>query len=145
METTMTFTPIASTLGGVLIGLSASAMLVLNGKVAGISGIFGGALRPRAGDAFWRVLFLIGLLAGGGVVALVHPQAMSPSPRPMFVVALAGVLVGVGTYLGNGCTSGHGVCGMSRLSKRSIVATMTFMATGAVTVFLARVLFGGWS
>jgi uncharacterized membrane protein YedE/YeeE len=135
-----TFTPIASTIGGVLIGLAASAMLVLNGKVAGISGIFGGALWPRAKELLWRLLFLSGLLAGGVLAAVVHPESMSPSPRPMIVVAVAGLLVGIGTSLGNGCTSGHGVCGISRLSPRSIVATMTFMATGALTVFLARLL-----
>lgn len=132
------FTPVASLIGGALIGLSASAMLMLNGKVAGISGIVGGTLAPKRGDVAWRVLFLAGLFLGGAVFAILRPEALGASPRSLGIVAVAGVLVGIGTQLGSGCTSGHGVCGMSRLSKRSIVATLTFMAAGAATVFLLR-------
>ena len=132
------FTPLASALGGALIGLSASAMMLLNGRVAGISNIFGGILLPKGGDVAWRVLFVAGLLVGGAVLLLVRPQALGTSPAGPVVVALGGFLVGIGTRVGGGCTSGHGVCGVSRLSGRSILATMTFMATGVATVFLVR-------
>jgi hypothetical protein len=131
------FTPITATIGGILIGASASAMLLFNGKVAGISGIFAGVLRPVKGDTLWKVFFLAGLFVGGLLLRILDPHAYdfgiirSPS-----LLVLAGLLVGFGTRLGNGCTSGHGVCGISRLSARSIVATITFIATGAATVYL---------
>jgi uncharacterized membrane protein YedE/YeeE len=135
---TQNFTPFSSLAGGVLIGLAASLLLIASGRVAGISGIVGGLLAPRAGDRAWRLLFLSGLLGSGLVMAAITPSAMSASPRSLGWVAAAGVLVGVGTRLGNGCTSGHGVCGISRLAPRSLFATATFMATGILTATLLR-------
>jgi uncharacterized membrane protein YedE/YeeE len=131
------FTPIASLAGGLLIGASASALLLLNGRVAGISGIFSGTLAPRAGDVSWRVLFLGGLLAGGWLVARWSPVAIEAPRQPLVLTILAGLLVGFGTRLGGGCTSGHGLCGLSQMSLRSLFATVTFMAFGV----LAAVLF----
>jgi uncharacterized membrane protein YedE/YeeE len=124
--------------GGALIGLAALLLLFWNGRIAGISGIVAGVLRPAAGEVAWRVAFLGGLLTGGVLLAVVYPDALTLSaPRSLALVALAGVLVGYGTRLGSGCTSGHGVCGIGRLSPRSIVATLVFMATGALTVYVA--------
>lgn len=132
------FTPWTSLAGGVMIGTAAAMLLLLNGKIAGISGILGGLLRPRAGDIGWRVAFILGL-----VVAPLLYQLAAPLPSlqidagtPLLIVA--GLLVGVGTRYGSGCTSGHGVCGLSRLSPRSLVATAAFMAAGCVTVFVVR-------
>jgi hypothetical protein len=138
------FTPVPSLLGGVLIGLAASGLLAIDGRVAGISGIVGGLLRPRGGDVAWRVAFIAGLLAAGIVLGAVDPStlALTGAP-PLAVVGLAGLLVGFGTRLGSGCTSGHGVCGISRGSPRSIAATITFMLTGAITVWLTRACLGG--
>jgi len=134
------FTPWPALLGGVLIGLAASLFMLLNGRVAGISGIFAGALRPVRGDFAWRLLYVSGLVGGGIVTALLFPALAAKSTvdvrLPMVIVG--GVLVGFGARLSNGCTSGHGVCGLARLSPRSIVATVTFMATAAATVFVAR-------
>ena len=132
--------------GGALIGLSASLLLMLTGRIAGISGIVGGLMTSagRAKDeASWRLAFVIGLLAGGVALFVYRPQSFdgSATVNPL-LVGLAGVLVGVGTTLGNGCTSGHGVCGISRLSKRSIVATCIFMATGMLVTFVVRHLAG---
>jgi len=133
------FTPFASLIGGILIGLSASAMLLLDGKVAGISGIFAGVLRPVKGDLAWKACFTAGLLVGGFLLRFFLPQAFAFGiVRSWPVLVMAGLLVGFGTRLGNGCTSGHGVCGVSRLSTRSIVATATFMATGAATVLITN-------
>jgi uncharacterized protein len=133
------FTPFASLVGGVLIGLSASAMLLLDGKITGISGIVAGLLRPIRGETVWRACFVAGLFTGGLLLRLVLPGAFAFGiVRSWPALVLAGLLVGFGTRLGNGCTSGHGVCGVSRLSGRSIVATATFMATGALTVFIVN-------
>ena len=133
------FTPFSALLGGALIGLAASVMLLGAGRVAGISGIFGGLLEARAGDVAWRLAFVGGLLAAGVGAALFVPSAFaSDLVRPPLVLALAGVLVGYGTRLGNGCTSGHGVCGLSRFSLRSLANVLAFMAAGAATVFLLR-------
>jgi uncharacterized membrane protein YedE/YeeE len=138
------FTPLASLLGGVLIGLSASAMLLLDGKIAGISGILAGVLKPVKGDTLWRVCFLTGLLAGGLLLKEFLPGAFEFGLiRPFPLLAIAGLLVGFGTRLGSGCTSGHGVCGISRLSPRSLVATATFIFTGALVVYLLNHLAGG--
>jgi uncharacterized membrane protein YedE/YeeE len=136
----MSFTPLASLAGGALIGVSASLMLLLDGRVAGISGILGGAVRPGRGDTGWRVAFLAGLVAGAIALALLHPAAITASDTGVAlpIVVGAGLLVGVGTQLGSGCTSGHGVCGISRLSVRSMVATLTFMVTGAVAAFVVQ-------
>jgi uncharacterized membrane protein YedE/YeeE len=131
------FTPFASLFGGILIGLSASAMLLLDGKIAGISGILAGVLKPVKSDTLWRVFFLGGLFTGGLLLRICLPGAFDFGIiRPLPLLAVAGLLVGFGTRLGSGCTSGHGVCGMSRLSPRSFVATATFIATGALTVYL---------
>jgi uncharacterized membrane protein YedE/YeeE len=134
------FTPLASLVGGALIGLSASALLVLNGRVAGISGIVGGLLQPRRGEVAWRIAFVCGLLVGGLVTARLVPGSIVPRQgvAPTMLVAIAGLLVGFGTALSGGCTSGHGVCGLSRFSKRSLVAVATFMATGGLAAFVVR-------
>lgn len=137
------FTPLPALAGGAMIGLSASLFLLTHGKVAGISGLFGGLLAPWSKDSPSRLAFIAGLVVSGLVAYLLAPGLIAPPPpsRSLVVIALAGLLVGFGTRLGNGCTSGHGVCGLSRLSWRSLIATVTFIAAGAVTV----ALFGGVS
>ena len=139
------FTPIASTLGGLMIGLAAAGLLLFSGRIAGISGIAGGLLsRPPRGDIAWRFLFVAGLVAGGAAFAAFAPGAFVVAiDRPMLMLVAAGLLVGFGTRLGNGCTSGHGVCGVSRMSPRSLAATGAFMLTGALTVYLVEHVFGG--
>ena len=137
------FTPLAALLGGALLGLGASLLLLANGRVAGVSGILGGVLGPAPGDTLWRLMFLLGLVAAGAVAALVRPAAFGGPAPSVLTVAVAGFLVGYGTRLGNACTSGHCVGGVSRLAPRSLVATATFMATGALTVFVTRHLLGG--
>ena len=135
------FTPIASTLGGVLIGLSATLMLLLHGRIAGISGIIGGGMEPRPGDVAWRALFLGGLVVGGTVTGVLWPSMLAVTvERSMAAVVLAGLLVGFGTRLGNGCTSGHGVCGISRGSPRSLASVLTFIAAGVVATTALRLL-----
>lgn len=119
--------------GGALIGLASAIVLLVHGRIAGISGILGRAADADGGRTF-RLGFLTGLVATGAILAAVHPAAFGAGVRGLPVLALAGVLVGFGTTLGNGCTSGHGVCGLPRLSPRSIVAVVTFMATAAITV-----------
>ncbi|MGO9452592.1 MAG: YeeE/YedE family protein [Candidatus Binataceae bacterium] len=139
------FTPIASLAGGVLIGLSASAMLLMNGKIAGISGIVAGVLRPVKDDTLWKSCFVAGLLAGGVLLKIFLPGAYDFGVvRPFGMLVVAGLLVGFGTRLSNGCTSGHGVCGISRLSPRSILATATFIATGAIVVYFVNHVMAGW-
>jgi uncharacterized protein len=138
------FTPFSALIGGVLVGLAASLVLLTHGRVAGISGIFGGVLRRGATDRAFRWSFIAGLLVTGMLTRAVYPAAFATRWMATLPVALAaGLLVGFGTQLGNGCTSGHGVCGLSRLSIRSFVATLTFMATGGATVFVVRHLLGG--
>ncbi len=138
------FTPFLSLAGGALIGLATSILLVANGRIAGISGIYAGALTGSSGPPRWRWLFVAGLLVGGAVLFGIVPAMFAvTTDRPLWAIALAGLAVGVGTRLGSGCTSGHGVCGISRLSRRSLVATATFLVTGGITVALARVLGGG--
>ena len=138
------FTPFAALFGGILIGLSASAMLLLEGKIAGISGICAGILQPAKGDTLWKSWFVAGLIAGGLPLRIFLPGAYDFGiARSYGVLAIAGLLVGFGTRLGNGCTSGHGVCGISRLSPRSIAATVTFIATGAIVVFIVNHVVGG--
>jgi len=132
------FTPGSALLGGVLIGAAASMLLLLNGRVAGISGIVGGLLRPRLGDAGWRIAFVAGLISAPLAYALFTDLPPVRVDASYGALGVAGLLVGVGTRYGSGCTSGHGVCGLSRLSLRSLVATATFMAAGFATVFVAR-------
>ena len=136
------FTPWSALAGGVLIGVAAAMFLLLNGRVAGISGIVGGLLKPVGGDVGWRVAFVIGLMLAPlvyGLFATLPRLQIDASPVALIV---AGLLVGVGTRYGSGCTSGHGVCGLSRLSPRSLVATLSFMGAGFATVFVIRHLFG---
>jgi uncharacterized protein len=131
-------------LGGLLIGTSVTLMLLLHGRVTGITGIMVGATFERTtGDWLWRVVFLSGLVAGGALMMPMLPESFrgAPHANPTILVA-AGLLVGFGTRLGNGCTSGHGVCGVSRFAPRSLVATASFMLSGVVTVLVARHLFG---
>ncbi len=138
------FTPVPAFIGGALIGLSASLFLLGHGRVAGISGLYGSIFRRGAANKMLAMWFVAGLVLAGFVVRLVHPAAFASTWTPSLPLALvAGLVVGVGTQLGNGCTSGHGVCGISRLSIRSLVATVTFMATGGITVFLVRHVLGG--
>lgn len=132
------FTPWPALIGGVLIGLAAAMFVLLNGRIAGISGVMGGLFKPTQGDVAWRAVFVLGLVAAPSVYAL-----FSALPRPQVdaswaALAVAGLLVGVGTRYGSGCTSGHGVCGLARLSPRSLVATVTFMGAGFATVFAIR-------
>ena len=137
------FTPVSALVGGAVIGLAVSMFLLASGRVAGISGIVGGLLSPKPGDLAWRLSFLAGLLSVGLIAAAYAPASMSSSPsRGPVAMLVAGVVVGYGTRLGNGCTSGHGVCGLSRFSVRSLAATLTFMFTGMVTVTAVRVLGG---
>lgn len=142
------FTPWQSLAGGQLIGLAASWLLLVNGRIAGISGIVGRLLQPRAGEIAWRLAFLIGLLLATPLALLVAPSLapahhLSVAPRAGWgMVILAGLLVGFGTRLGNGCTSGHGICGLAHLSRRSLAAVLTFMASGAATVFISRHVLG---
>lgn len=125
--------------GGVLIGTSATFFLLSNGRIAGISNILAGLWTPAVNGLAWRLAFILGLLAGGWTLRAVHPEAFGPSPAGSWpVLAVAGFLVGFGARLANGCTSGHGVCGLSRRSWRSLAATLTFMATGMATVFVVR-------
>lgn len=130
------FTPFSALTGGLFIGLAALILLLANGRISGISGITSGLLIPSVKDKTWRALFLLGLVFGCILAVFFGTnKPVSPSGSPE-LIAIAGLLVGIGTAVGNGCTSGHGVCGISRLSMRSLVATMTFMFTGALTVFL---------
>lgn len=132
------FTPWSALAGGALIGLAASLLILLNGRVAGISGILGGLLRPAPRDMAWRVAFLIGLVAAPWLYATFGKLPTVRVDASEGVLIAAGLLVGLGTRYGSGCTSGHGVCGLSRLSARSLAATLTFMAAGFVTVYVAR-------
>jgi hypothetical protein len=137
------FTPLSALIGGFLIGVAAAALVLVSGRIAGVSGIIGGLLQLKAGDTGWRAAFLAGLVAAPLLYQLftalpeIHVEAGWPT------LILAGVLVGVGTRYGSGCTSGHAVCGLSRLSPRSLMATLAFMGTGFVTVYLVRHVLAG--
>ena len=134
----------AALLGGALIGVAAGALFFFNGTLTGVSGIVSGALRGRSRGSWWQWAFVVGLVAGGLVLRFVRPEAFADPPlarAPM--LGIAGVLVGFGARVGNGCTSGHGVCGIARGSRRSIVATLTFMTAAAVTVYLVDHVLGG--
>jgi hypothetical protein len=138
------FTPWSSAAGGIMIGAAAAMLVLLNGRIAGVAGIIGGVLRPAGGDLAWRLAFIIGLLVAPVVYVAFVTDPAPPTIEASYPVLLAaGLLVGAGTRYGSGCTSGHGVCGLSRLSPRSLAATLTFMAAGFVTVFVVRHLLAG--
>jgi uncharacterized membrane protein YedE/YeeE len=136
------FTPWSSLAGGALIGLAATLFILLNGRIAGISGVIGGLLRPVRGDVFWRVSFVAGLVVAPLLFQSVFDLPKVDIDAGTATLIVAGLLVGVGTRYGSGCTSGHGVCGLSRRSPRSLVATAAFMVSGFLTVFAVRHLFG---
>lgn len=136
------FTPWMSLAGGILIGLSAALFVLFNGRIAGISGILGGLLQWPKGDIAWRTAFLLGLIGAPLVYSLFAPLPAVRVDAGSVTLVVAGLLVGIGTRYGAGCTSGHGVCGISRLSPRSLVATAAFMAAGFATVFIVRHLIG---
>lgn len=135
------FTPWASLVGGALIGVGAMLLILFNGRIAGVSGIVGGLLAPKKGDIGWRLAFIGGLIAAPLVWQLFSTLPTLEIDGSFLMMALAGLIVGIGTRYGSGCTSGHGVCGVSRLSPRSIVATLLFMTTGFVTVYVIRHIF----
>jgi len=135
------FTPWASLIGGLLLGVASAAFILINGRILGISGILGGLLPPKVGDISWRVAFLLGMLAAPTVFMALVPAGFASEPRidaGFWTVIAAGLLVGIGTRYASGCTSGHGVCGLSRLSPRSLVATLSFMGTGFFIVYIVR-------
>ncbi len=138
------FTPVSALLGGFLIGLAAAVLFLANGRIAGISGILGNLLSPTKNDVAWRVVFLLGLVMGTMLWRVVDPSdqgiAVTASVPTLII---GGLLVGLGTRIGGGCTSGHGVCGIARLSRRSITATAAFMGSAMITVYLARHVLGG--
>lgn len=137
------FTPWTALAGGILLGIASAAFILVNGRVLGISGILGGLLVPKRSDASWRVMFLLGLLLAPATLSLLAPGLIS-APRieaDNVAIVAAGLLVGLGTRYGSGCTSGHGVCGLSRLSPRSLVATLAFMVSGFAMVYVVRHLF----
>ena len=137
------FTPLSALIGGLLVGTAATLFVLFNGRIAGISGIVGGLLRPLAGDVAWRIAFVLGLLMAPLLYRLNAPLPTLQIDAGYPLLIVAGMLVGIGTRYGAGCTSGHGVCGLSRLSPRSGVATAVFMSAGFVTVFVVRHLLGG--
>jgi uncharacterized membrane protein YedE/YeeE len=137
------FTPFSALAGGALIGLAAVVLMLFQGRIAGISGIIGGVLSPKSGDVAWRVVFLLGLVGGAGLTGALFGLVPAAPVRSLALVAAAGALVGFGTRLGSGCTSGHGVCGIARLSTRSLLATGLFMTSAAAVVFVTRHVIGG--
>jgi uncharacterized protein len=145
MESVMAnFTPVSAAIGGALIGLSAVLLMLSTGRIAGISGIFSGLLNVRGEDRDWRIAFLAGLILAPVIAGLIgYGMAQPALPSNWIVIAVAGVLVGFGTRLGGGCTSGHGICGIARLSPRSIAATIVFIVMAVVTVAITRHALGG--
>jgi uncharacterized protein len=138
------FTPISAAIGGALIGLSAVLLMLLNGRIAGITGIAAGLIEPTGTDRFWRAAFILGLIAAPLSAAFIgYTVPVAQMPANLVTVAFAGLLVGFGTRLANGCTSGHGICGIARLSVRSITATAVFMAAAIIVVALTRHFVGG--
>ena len=135
------FTPWASLTGGLLLGVASAVFILITGRILGISGILGGLLPPKVGDIGWRVAFLLGMLAAPTVFMALAPAGLASEPRidaGFWTVIAAGLLVGIGTRYASGCTSGHGVCGLSRLSPRSLVATLSFMGAGFFIVYIVR-------
>lgn len=131
-------------LGGIIIGLACGILLLFNGRIAGISGIFSGVILPKKGDFLWKSAFTLGLGAGGILMFSYMPDSFIPeTSRSSMAIVVAGLFVGFGTRLGNGCTSGHGICGLSRLSPRSFLAVLTFMTTAAITTFVISHFLGG--
>lgn len=138
------FTPLSASIGGLIIGASAVLFMLVNGRIAGISGILGGLLKPMKHDVLWRVAFVAGLFMAPLIYRLFAPLPDIQVDADYPLLVLAGLLVGIGTRYGSGCTSGHGICGISRLSLRSIAATASFMASGIITVFIMRHVFGSF-
>lgn len=132
------FTPWTSLAGGILLGIASAMFILLNGRILGISGIVGGLLRPRSGDVGWRLAFVLGMLVAPALYYLIAGPTTVRIDAGWLTLIIAGLLVGAGTRYASGCTSGHGVCGLSRLSPRSLAATLAFMAAGFVTVYLVR-------
>jgi uncharacterized membrane protein YedE/YeeE len=139
------FTPLSAAVGGALLGIAVAMLWTFNGRTTGVSGIFGGLYPPRRGEILWRLAFLLGLPAGGALGTALAPRILAEVPATVpaigmtpVVAIVAGLLVGIGTRISQGCTSGHGVCGLARLSVRSFAAVGIFMATAALTVFVAR-------
>lgn len=132
------FTPGTSVVGGLLIGLASALFILANGRIAGISGILGGLLRPSGNDVVWRLAFLLGLIMAPAVASLFIATSAPTIDANAEMLVIAGLLVGIGTRYGGGCTSGHGICGLSRLSPRSLIATLAFMASGMAIVFVMR-------
>jgi uncharacterized membrane protein YedE/YeeE len=135
------FTPWSSLSGGIILGVASALFILINGRGLGISGILGGLLPPKAGDTFWRLAFLAGMFASPWIFNLLAPAELITAPEidaDLVMLIIAGLLVGIGTRYGSGCTSGHGVCGLSRMSPRSLVATLSFMAAGFLTVYVVR-------
>ncbi len=135
------FTPWASLSGGILLGLASALFILLNGRILGISGTLGGLIPPKRHDTIWRLAFLAGLFSSPWIYKALAPASQLTAPRidaGVLLLIVAGLLVGLGTRYGSGCTSGHGVCGLARLSPRSLIATLSFMAAGFAVVFIAR-------
>ena len=145
------FTPISAGIGGILIGLAASMLLLTHGRIAGISNILSGFFEPNASDKTWRILFFAGLIIGSSIYVILEERFLEINLNPfqlndqnhIVFLVVGGLLVGFGSQVGSGCTSGHGVCGLGRLSFRSLVATITFMITACLTVLVVRYLIGG--
>lgn len=137
------FTPYSALSGGILIGLAATLLLLFNGRIAGISGIMDGFINVSREELYWRIAFLVGIVMGAFLFHQIQPDFYQPRENfPVWLLALGGFLVGFGTRMGNGCTSGHAVCGIARFSVRSITATITFMASGFLTVYIIRHVLG---
>ena len=138
------FTPVLSTIGGILIGLAAISLLFSHGRIAGISGIIAGVLHPEKGNALWRAIFLLGMLIGAILIRWLHPESLQIEIDVSDAgILLAGFLVGMGTRIGNGCTSGHGVCGIGRLSVRSMVAVLIFFSSAVLTTWITHHVLSG--
>jgi uncharacterized protein len=137
------FTPWTALFGGAVIGIAAALLLLFNGRIAGITGIAGGLIKPKQGDIAWRLAFISGLIVSPLIWQLFSPLPLIQVESSNLLLAIAGLIVGISTRYGSGCTSGHGVCGVARLSPRSIIATLAFMATGFVTVYIVRHIIAG--
>lgn len=144
MIDTTHFTPLSALIGGLIIGAAAIIFLLVNGRIAGISGIVGGLLPPVKHDVLWRIAFIAGLIMAPAIYGFFAPKPDIQIDADYPLLMIAGLLVGIGTRYGSGCTSGHGICGISRLSPRSIVATISFIASGIMTVFIMRHVIGSF-